>query len=383
MAERKRKFKNRDIVKSLIVLIILIVVIVILAHNVVGDILRKNAAKNSDVDGVVTTKIFNNQQIDVSPDLTSGVMIDASSGQVLWESHYLKSTSVASISKILSVYVVADKIKAGKMSLNEKIKISKNVSNISKLKDATNVYLKEGESYKVSDLLNASIMESANGAISALAEGASGSQKNFVHDMESTAKKLGMHDVKIVNPSGLPTTMAPELKIKGVRQDTKENMMSPRDVAVVSQKLINNYPKVLKISSTKETTFPGGQRVVNTDQMLPGERYQPSGYKIDGLKTGTGESSGYCFVATGIIDRRRIISVALGASSNQDRFTETNKIWEALKDQMNPTTYKNSNGSWQQENASYKDKNSRSVWKFKDKSKRDEDPNADSLKFAQ
>lgn len=263
----------------------------------------------------------------------AAIAVDAQSGKIFYSQDATTPLPIASITKIISLLVVEDQIKAGKLSLQDTVTISPEIAAISVHPDLSNVPLIAGQSYSVEELIHASLIQSANAAVMALAEKVAGSQDKFVDMMKTTLNQLGITDAKIVNVSGLNNSYLGTLIYPGSSSED-ENELSAQDVAIVARHLINTYPEILQISQTTQETFGANTAsptvMTNWNRMLPGFSDEKTG--VDGLKTGTTDLAGACFVGTITQDSRRVITVVLHANDHPNnssaRFIETSKLMD-------------------------------------------------------
>ncbi|HFI0694250.1 TPA: D-alanyl-D-alanine carboxypeptidase PBP3 [Streptococcus suis] len=253
------------------------------------------------------------------------IAIEVSSGKILYEQDSETKASIASISKILSIYLVYEALAKGEITLDTMVDISDYPYSLTSNTELSNVNLDE-RSYSVRDLLNASLITSSNSAIIALAEKIAGSESAFVDRMKAKVEEWGIKDVKIVNVSGLDNSDLGE-NIYPSSSPEDVNMFSALDVAIIARRLILDFPQVLDITSLNAYDF-GGITYYNTNQMLSEGTHARGG--VDGLKTGTSDSAGSSFVATTNQAGMRIITVVLNATDGltypENRFVETNNL---------------------------------------------------------
>lgn len=253
------------------------------------------------------------------------VAVDVSSGKILYEQDSETKASIASISKLLSVYLVYEALAKGEITLDTMVDISDYPFGLTANTELSNVILDE-RSYSVRDLLNASLITSSNSAIIALAEKIASNEAAFVDRMKAKVEEWGIKDVKIVNASGLDNTDLGENIYPGSSVDDA-NAFSALDVAIIARRLVLDYPQVLEITSLNEYSF-GGITYYSTNQMLNQGTHARGG--VDGLKTGTSDSAGAGFVATTSQSGMRIITVILnvtdGLANPENRFVETNNL---------------------------------------------------------
>ncbi|MGV3145631.1 D-alanyl-D-alanine carboxypeptidase PBP3 [Streptococcus suis] len=253
------------------------------------------------------------------------IAVEVSTGKVLYEQDAQTPASIASISKLLSVYLVYDALEKGEIQLDTMVDISDYPYSLTANTELSNVNL-DARSYSVSDLLNASLITSSNSAIIALAEKIAGSEAAFVDKMKAKVAEWGITDATIVNTSGLDNSDLGENIYPGSKPDDS-NQFSALDVAIIARHLILDYPQVLNITSLNAYDF-GGYTYYSTNQMLSEGTHARGG--VDGLKTGTSNSAGSSFVATTTQANMRIITVVLnatdGLTNSDNRFVETNNL---------------------------------------------------------
>lgn len=253
------------------------------------------------------------------------IAVEVSTGKVLYEQDAQTPASIASISKLLSVYLVYEALEKGEIQLDTMVDISDYPYSLTANTELSNVNL-DARSYSVSDLLNASLITSSNSAIIALAEKIAGSEAAFVDKMKAKVAEWGITDATIVNTSGLDNSDLGENINPGSKPDDF-NQFSALDVAIIARRLILDYPQVLNITSLNAYDF-GGYTYYSTNQMLSEGTHARGG--VDGLKTGTSNSAGSSFVATTTQANMRIITVVLnatdGLTNSDNRFVETNNL---------------------------------------------------------
>ncbi|MFM0772674.1 D-alanyl-D-alanine carboxypeptidase PBP3 [Streptococcus suis] len=253
------------------------------------------------------------------------IAVEVSSGKILYEQDAETKASIASISKLLSIYLVYESLEKGEITLDTMVDISDYPYSLTSNTELSNVNLDE-RSYSVRDLLNASLITSSNSAIIALAEKIAGSEAAFVDRMKAKVQEWGITDAKIVNVSGLDNTDLGENIYPGSSPEDV-NMFSALDVAIIARRLILDYPQVLDITSLNAYDF-GGYTYYSTNQMLSDGTHARGG--VDGLKTGTSNSAGSSFLATTQQAGMRIITVVLnatdGLTSPENRFVATNDL---------------------------------------------------------
>lgn len=227
----------------------------------------------------------------------SAVLMEQSSGKVLFEKNAHDVRPCASITKVMTLILTFEAIEAGNLSYDEMLSASAHASSMG----GSDIWLKEGESMSVNDLIKATVVMSANDAAVVLAESVAGSEEAFVARMNEKAQVLGMNDTVFKNCNGL---------------DEEGHVTSAYDVALMSRELMN-YPKIFEFTNIWiDYIRDGATQLVNTNKLI-------KSYKgITGLKTGTTSQAGSCVSATAERDGMSLISVILGAGSSDDRFSD-------------------------------------------------------------
>jgi len=247
---------------------------------------------------------------------TSYFLMDFNSSRVLAEKDADKRVSPASLTKIMTVYVVFRELKAGHLTLTDNVTISQNAWQTG----GSKMFVEVNKQVAVEDLLKGVIIQSGNDASVALAEHIAGSEETFATMMNEQASRLGMVNSHFENTTGLPS---------------QNHYSSARDLALLAQAVIAEFPEYYRWDSQKEFTFNG---ITQQNRNLLLWR-DPS---VDGLKTGFTDDAGYCMVASAKRDDMRLISVVMGTASpnaraNESqsllnygfRFFETHKLYDA------------------------------------------------------
>lgn len=277
----------------------------------------------------------------------AGIAVDAKTGQILYNKNADQTLPVASMTKLLSIYMVLDAIKSGKLKWDQKITISKDIAKVAQNTDLSNVPLRAGHKYTVKSLYQASLIYSANGAVEALGVAVAGSPHAFVTQMKAQAKKLGMTDVKIYNACGLTNKQVGNLGYSNVK-GSAENEWSAADQAKLAVALLDKYPEVLQTTSIKKMWFEKGTndatKMDNWNWMLKGLSASYSKLHVDGLKTGTSDAAGANFTGTANNDGNRIVTVVLHAAHKSEtdasRFQQTQKMMSYVYNNFKTVSYK-------------------------------------------
>ncbi len=234
----------------------------------------------------------------------SAILIEPTTGQVLYEQNADLPRSPASIAKIMLELIVLERVQEGTLHLDDSIHVSGWASKIG----GSQAYLAEGEVFALEDLMKAITIASANDACVAVAEYIAGSPEGFVDLMNQKARELGLANTRYSNVHGLDD------------DPVDVNVTTARDIATIARHLIT-MPHVLEWSSLVEAPFRDGTFILhNTNKLLghfPG---------IDGLKTGYTRRAGFCLCATAERNGLRFISVVMGADSERHRFSESARL---------------------------------------------------------
>ena len=241
---------------------------------------------------------------DLTLNALSAILIDSSSGEVLYEKNADEKLAPASMTKIMTMLLIMEAIDNGNITFDDEVTITKEAASMG----GSQVFLQEGEVYKVSELLKGIAVASGNDAAVAMAERIGGSVEEFVNMMNEKAKALNLSNTNFVNPHGL---------------DVENHYSSARDMAIMAKELLK-HEKILEYSSIYEeylTKNDGSKTwLVNTNKLI--KFYNGA----DGLKTGFTKSAGYCLTATAKKNDLRLISVVMKEDSTNARTEDTVKM---------------------------------------------------------
>ncbi|MGG0456816.1 D-alanyl-D-alanine carboxypeptidase family protein [Bacillus mycoides] len=245
-------------------------------------------------------------------DAKAAIIIDASNGDVIYQNNENEAVAPASMSKMMTAYLVLESIHNGKVRWEDPVKISAKSAQT----EGAKIPMQVNDTLTVKDLYHALMIESANNSAVALAEHVAKTEKNFVQLMNEKAQQLEMSDkAKFANASGLQ------------EPDGSETKMTAADVAKLAYHLIKDYPEILEVTHLRQSQLAFNNiNVTNTNEMLNKNNKALYIEGIDGLKTGFTDSAGYCFTGTAKQGDNRIITVVMGTKSKTKRFTETNKL---------------------------------------------------------
>ena len=226
----------------------------------------------------------------------AAMLIDQTSGTVLYEMNADQTMPIASITKVMTLLLTFEAVHAGRLTMDTAVPVSEHAYHMG----GSQIWLEPGEQFTLDEMLKAICVSSANDAAVAVAELVGGSEPAFVQQMNARAAELGMEHTTFRNACGL---------------DTEGHLSTARDVAIMSRTILNTCPEVLHSTGIWTDTLRGGQtQLVNTNKLL--RRYNG----ITGLKTGTTSGAGVCISASATRDGLNLIAVVLGAPSSSDRF---------------------------------------------------------------
>ncbi|WP_404450756.1 D-alanyl-D-alanine carboxypeptidase [Virgibacillus necropolis] len=260
----------------------------------------------------------------------SAILVDAETGKILFAKDADIALPPASMTKMMTEYLVWDAIESGQISWDTKTKISDYAYSISASPLLSGIGLRQDKEYTVKELYDAMAIISDNGTTIALAELIAGSEGDFVKMMNKKAEEMGLPDYKFVNSTGLPNSLLGENVPEGTDPNAN-NLLSARSAALLAYNLINDHPEALSVSSQISLDFEGYKNVENLNWMLPHKAtfLQQFNYKgVDGLKTGHTDIAGYCFTGTAERNGQRLISVVMKTDSKAKRFHETAKLFD-------------------------------------------------------
>lgn len=294
------------------------------------------------------TKENNNFSVEAK----AALAFDFETGKILYEKNSEEKLEIASLTKLISLYVVQTKIASGELAWDTPVTISKAISELSLSPKLSNIPLMEGQNYSVKELFDAATIVSANAATVALAEKVAGTEFAFVDLMKEQLIAWGIENPLIVNASGLNNEYIPGEIYPGSAR-TDENKLTAKELALVSRNLIRDFPETLQVTSQSVLNYTNLDNeesiMYTTNLLLPGMPYAKAG--VDGLKTGTTDLAGRSLITTMKKDNQRVITILLNATDQEDpdaRYTETSRLldyafgsWESkavvTKGQMIPT----------------------------------------------
>lgn len=239
---------------------------------------------------------------DFLPNAESGLLMEFSTGKVVFEKEKDKEVSVASMTKMVAQIIILEEIRSKKIKWDDIVTVSQNASSMG----GSQIYLETGEKMSVEDLMKGISVASGNDATVAMAEYISGTEEKFVERMNQKVKKLGLKHTHFQNCTGL---------------DEENHYSSSYDMAVIARELLMKYPEILRFSSIYEDYLRKDTErkfwLVNTNKLV--SQYEGA----DGLKTGHTDDAGYCLAATVQRGNLRLIAITLGEKNSKVRNQET------------------------------------------------------------
>ena len=242
----------------------------------------------------------------------AAIVLDYETKEILFEVNADTLNYPASLTKIMTLYIVFDYLHKDKLNLQSQLKVSKNASSRSPSK----LYLEEGTYISVEDAIMALIIKSANDVATVVAENISGTEREFAKLMTSYAKKIGMTHTTFKNASGLPN---------------KAQMTTARDIASLSNALITNFPNEYKLFSKEKFVWKGKTYKTHNKLMLSYDG-------ADGIKTGYIKASGFQLAFSAIRENKRLIGVYFGGDTGKQRNTRLAIIMDKSFEKLNIKT---------------------------------------------
>ena len=241
---------------------------------------------------------------DLAPNAKSAIMIEASTGEILFQKNANEKLAPASMTKMMSMLLIMEEIEKGNLKYDEEITASENASSMG----GSQIFLQAGEKMTVTEMLKGIAIASGNDATVAMAERIAGSEEAFVKKMNSRAKELGLKNTNFVTSTGL---------------DADNHYSCAYDMALIAKELVK-HEKILEFTGTYEEYLRKNSKnpfwLVNTNKLV--RFYQG----VDGLKTGFTNIAGYCLTATAKKDNMRLITVVMNEPDSAKRSSDTSKM---------------------------------------------------------
>ena len=233
------------------------------------------------------------------------ILIEETTGEVLFEKDADAPMAPASMSKMMTAYMVFERLKNGGLSLDDTFPVSEDAWRRGGAKSGgSTMFLEPGKRARVEDLIRGIVVQSGNDACIVVAEGLASSEKAFAEEMTKRAREIGLKHSVFRNSNGWPDP---------------EEVTTARDLAILARRTIEKFPDYYHYYAEKEFTY-NGIRQINRNPLLYKEM------NVDGLKTGHTEASGYGLAASAVRDGRRLILVVNGLASKKDRSRESERL---------------------------------------------------------
>ena len=244
------------------------------------------------------------ENVDLAENAVSAIIMEPITGEIIFEKNSHEKLHPASMTKMMSMLLIIEKINSGALNWDEMVTVSPNASGMG----GSQILLETGEQMSVKDLFKGIAVASGNDAVVAMAEKIAGTEGMFVNMMNERAKQLGLVDTNFKNPHGL---------------DAAEHYSSAYDMAIIARELVK-YPEVLEYTSIYEDYLRQDTDrkiwLVNTNKLV---RFYPG---VDGLKTGYTSAAGFCLTATAKKGNTRFIVVAMGEPDSKTRNAEVTEM---------------------------------------------------------
>ncbi|MGT2888599.1 D-alanyl-D-alanine carboxypeptidase PBP3 [Streptococcus didelphis] len=272
----------------------------------------------------------------------NAIAFDLDSGKILYEKKAKEVVPVASLSKVLTIYLVYKEIQEGRLSWESPVKISNYPFELTTNYNISNIPL-DAREYTVRELVNAMLVTNANSPAIALAEKISGTEPLFVDLMKRQLKDWGISDAKLVNATGLSNKLLGQHTYPNSGEDA-ENMLSAFDLAIITGHLLKDFPEILKITSLTSTSF-ANQTIYSYNYMLEGMPHFRQG--INGLLVGTSEKGGSSFLASSQENDMHLVTIVLNVDKNKEdgllAFTATNSLLNYISQSFEKVVLLNKN----------------------------------------
>lgn len=260
------------------------------------------------------------------------ILIDTNSGKIIAEKNSTEKLPPASLTKMMTLYVISNALKNQQVKLDDNVRVSKEAWQTG----GSRMFIKEGDYVKIEDLLKGIIVDSGNDACVAMAEHLGGSENSFADIMNQQAQQLGMKDSHFTDSTGLPDP---------------NHYTTARDLAILGRALVNDFPDYYPWYSQKWFSY-NGIRQPNRNRLL----WRDS--QVDGIKTGHTNEAGFCLVSSALRNNMRLLAVVLGEPSESARaddsekllnygfrFFETHQIYKAQQSVIELPVYKGDSNS--------------------------------------
>ena len=273
----------------------------------------------------------------------AALVADSTTGQILAEKNSQETMPIASLSKMVTAYILLEQINNGKLNWDDKITIDENTASISRNKELTNIELAVDMEYRVGDLFDATMDISTNATAIALGNAVAENNANFANMMNDKVRSWGIEDANFINAAGLDNSEMEKEGLENVDK-TVESTASAQDLAIIATRLFNDFPQIIEVMhrDTISFTHPNG-KVDHVKSMITwaNEHLKDSGVQYLAGKNGSSEGAGTVFV--GLTDslgqNRQLITVIMNSSDYRDPlpgFDQSVDILKQTMDQWSP-----------------------------------------------
>ncbi len=263
-------------------------------------------------------------------DAKAAIIVDKKSGSILYKENHEEVLGIASITKLMSIYVVFEELIKQGLTLEDEVVVSHRVARLkSQAPTMSGVWLQQGDILTVDELINLSLIFSDNSAIIQLAEFVSGSEEEHVEKMNDKVEKWGLQSTQFYNVTGLTNGDYGDVMIEGAKK-MQYNVSTVKEVAFFSKKTLDDFPEIINYTATPVYEYKG-EYLYNYNLLLPGSLLHYEG--VVGLKTGTSLEAKSNFVSFFLHEEEEYITVVLGVEGVVERFNETIKMLNYIKKQ--------------------------------------------------
>lgn len=275
----------------------MILVLIMLTGAVSAELLSEDYVFEGEVEAAADASDS------MAPNARAALLMEASSGKLLYEKNIDEKLPIASVTKIMTLLLVMEAIESGSLKLEDMVTVSENAAGMG----GSQAYMEPGEQMTVNDMLKAVVVSSANDGAVALGEHIAGSEAGFVEKMNARAHELGMVNTEFLNITGL--------------DNDEVHYSTARDVAIMSRELIKHDLIFNYTTIWIDTIRDGKFGLSNTNKLI---RFYPG---ANGLKTGSTSKAKFCISATAKKDNMQLIAVILGSPSSDDRFSTAKQLF--------------------------------------------------------
>lgn len=247
---------------------------------------------------------------------TSELVVDLNSQKVLYQKNSAKARPLASLTKLMTIYLTYEALENNQINLSEELELP--YLNDSQAVSLRSITGDEKTQWSVADLMAAAMVMSANDAAEALGNRLAGGENEFIQQMNQKAQELKLSKkTNFTSASGLPTE-------KG------ESMATAKDLAILAEALVTDYPQVLEQTRTASWTLSTGAIIDSTNDLLT--KGNQHNFEVDGLKTGYTTDAGYCYIGIASKEEQRLLVIVLGTKNSDERFSKAENLLQKYFD---------------------------------------------------